>query len=63
MKSEWTIKKLADIAEFNPRESLPKGVMAKKIAMDKLTPFCRDISSYKNNRPSLPNLAVIFNNY
>ena len=47
MKSEWTIKKLADIAEFNPRESLPKGVMAKKIAMDKLAPFCRDIPSYE----------------
>ena len=47
MKSEWTIKKLADIAEFNPRESLRKGELAKKIAMDKLQPFCRDIPGYE----------------
>lgn len=46
MKSKWTIKKLLEIAEFNPQESLPKGVMAKKVAMDKLEPFCRDIPSY-----------------
>lgn len=47
MRSEWTGKKLSDIAEFNPRESLPKGTVAKKIAMDKLQPFCRDIPSYE----------------
>lgn len=46
MKSEWTIKKMLEIAEFNPQESLLKGVMAKKVAMDKLMPFCRDIPSY-----------------
>ncbi|VWL85360.1 restriction endonuclease subunit S [Oceanivirga miroungae] len=48
MKSEWEIKKLSKIANFNPRESLPKGRIAKKIGMDKLQPFCRDISSYDN---------------
>ena len=47
MRSEWTGRKLSDIAEFNPRESLPKGTVAKKIAMDKLQPFCRDIPSYE----------------
>ena len=47
MKSEWTIKKLSEIAEFNPRESLQKGSRAKKISMDKLLPFCRDIPSYE----------------
>lgn len=46
MKSEWTIKKLSEIAAFNPRESLRKGTVAKKIGMDKLQPFCRDISDY-----------------
>lgn len=46
IKSEWTIKKMLEIAEFNPQESLLKGVMAKKVAMDKLMPFCRDIPSY-----------------
>ena len=47
MKSEWTIKKLSEIADFNPRESLPKGTTAKKVGMDKLQPFCRDIPSYE----------------
>ena len=47
MKSEWTVKKLSDIAAFNPGESLPKGTVAKKVAMDKLQPFCRDIPLYE----------------
>ena len=47
MKSEWSIKKLYEIADFNPRESLPKGTIAKKVGMDKLQPFCRDIPSYE----------------
>lgn len=47
MRSEWKVVKLSDIAEFNPRESLPKGTIAKKVAMDKLQPFCRDIPSYE----------------
>ena len=38
--------KLADIAEFNPKESLKKGTVAKKVAMDHLRPFCRDIPGY-----------------
>lgn len=45
--AEWVMKKLKDIADFNPRESLAKGVVAKKIAMDKLQPFCRDIPGYE----------------
>ena len=47
MKSEWTIKKLSEIADFNPRESLRKGTIAKKVGMDKLQPFCRDIPFYE----------------
>lgn len=39
--------KLSDIAEFNPRESIKKGTVAKKVAMDKLQPFCRDIPEYE----------------
>lgn len=38
--------KLSDIAEFNPKESLKKGTIAKKVAMDQLNPFCRDIPGY-----------------
>ena len=45
--AEWVMKKLKDIAEFNPKESLAKGVVAKKVAMDKLQPFCRDIPGYE----------------
>ena len=45
--AEWVMKKLKDIADFNPRESLAKCVVAKKIAMDKLQPFCRDIPGYE----------------
>ena len=40
------IYKLSDIAEFNPRESIKKGAVAKKVAMDKLQPFCRDVPEY-----------------
>lgn len=39
--------KLSDIAEFNPRELINKGSVAKKVAMDKLQPFCRDIPEYE----------------
>ena len=45
MKSEWEIKKLSEIINFNPKECISKGMMAKKIPMDALMPFCRDISS------------------
>ena len=46
MSSEWSIKKLSDIAFFNPRETLAKGTLAKKVAMEKLLPFTRDIPSF-----------------
>ena len=46
MKSEWTKKKLSDIADFNPRETIKKGAIAKKIPMDVLSPFYRDIPYY-----------------
>lgn len=38
--------KLSDIAEFNPKETLPKGTLSKKISMDMLQPFCRDIPTF-----------------
>ena len=47
MRSDWKLKKLSDIADFNPKESLSKGTIAKKVAMDKLQPFCRDIPGYE----------------
>ena len=47
MRFEWPIKKLSEIVDFNPRESLQKKRIAKKIGMDKLQAFCRDITSYE----------------
>ncbi len=47
MKYRWERKKLKEIVQFNPKESLSKGVMAKKIGMDKLKPYVRDISEYE----------------
>ena len=47
MKSEWKTKQLSDIADFNPRESLSKGIEAKKISMDMLQPYCRDVPTYE----------------
>lgn len=46
MKCNWTTKKLSEIANINPRERIGKGVVAKKIPMDKLQPFCRDIPEF-----------------
>lgn len=43
MKSEWSTIKAADFLEFNPRLSIKKGVMATKVAMDKLQPFTKKI--------------------
>lgn len=38
---------LKDFIDFNPREILPKGQLAKKVAMEKLRPFCRDIEEFE----------------
>lgn len=46
MKYNWKIKRLADIVQLNPKESITKGTIAKKVPMDKLHPFCRDIPEY-----------------
>lgn len=39
--------KLSEIALFNPTETIKKGTLAKKIGMDKLQSFCRDIPDYE----------------
>ena len=44
--SEWEKVIASDFIEFNPKESLKKGVIAPKISMDVLLPFTRKISSY-----------------
>ncbi|WP_032505680.1 restriction endonuclease subunit S [Streptococcus mutans] len=45
--NNWKKVKLSDIINFNPREILPKGTIAKKIAMEKLEPFTRDIPEFE----------------
>lgn len=47
MKSNWKTFKLDEFIVFNPKETLKKGTFSKKIAMDILQPFCRDISNYE----------------
>lgn len=43
----WKKMKAADLIEFNPREQLAKGQRAKKIAMERLQPFAKDIQGYE----------------
>lgn len=45
--SEWKLVRASDFIDFNPRERISKGEMAKKIGMDQLQPFMRDISAYE----------------
>lgn len=42
-----TIARLLEYIEVNPKEVLSKGTVARKISMDKLQPFCRDIPEYE----------------
>jgi len=46
--SEWKEYKLDDFAEINPSESIPKGKVAKKIAMEVIQPFTKKIQTYSN---------------
>lgn len=43
----WLTKRMNEIAELNPHETIKKGTIAKKISMDKLQPFCRDIHEFE----------------
>jgi len=45
--SEWTEVALKDVIEFNPKESIKKGTVTKKIGMDKLAPFQRKIDGFE----------------
>lgn len=44
---KWIEKRMDEIAEFNPCEVIKKGTIAKKISMDKLQPFCRDVLNFE----------------
>ena len=43
----WKLVRAADFIDFNPRESIPNGAIAKKVAMEQLQPFTRDIPAYE----------------
>ena len=45
--SEWREVVLKDVIEFNPKESIKKGTVTKKIGMDKLAPFQRKIDGFE----------------
>lgn len=47
MENKWEIKELDEIVVINPTEHLKKGVKSKKIGMEKLQPYCRDIPDYE----------------
>ena len=44
---KWKLIRAADFIDFNPRESVSKGAMAKKVAMEQLQPFTRDIPAFE----------------
>jgi len=39
--------RLGDVVDFNPKESLSKGASAKKISMEHLRPYTRDVTNYE----------------
>ncbi len=41
------IAHLFEYIDINPKESLAKYTLAKKISMDKIQPFCRDLSGFE----------------
>ena len=47
MNTGLTKAPLINFIEVNPRETIDKGHLSKKIGMDKLQPFCRDIQEYE----------------
>ncbi|MGG4011508.1 restriction endonuclease subunit S [Bacillus smithii] len=44
--NDWKEVQLKDVILFNPRESIKKGTMAKKISMDKLAPYQKKITGF-----------------
>jgi len=45
--SNWKLVRAADFIDFNPYEHIEKGAMTKKVGMEQLQPFARDILSYE----------------
>lgn len=45
--TQWITAKMSEMIDINPKEKLSKGTYAKKISMDKLQPFCRDVPEFE----------------
>lgn len=45
--TNWQQVKLCDALIINPIEKLSKGTIAKKVSMERLRPFCRDVLEYE----------------
>ena len=43
----WKLVRAEDFIDFNPSESLPRNSNAKKVAMERLQPFTRDITGFE----------------
>ena len=43
----WQLVRAEDFIDFNPSESIPKDAIMKKVAMEQLQPFTRDITAYE----------------
>lgn len=47
MNNNWSFVKAKDIIDFNPKESLTKNIAAKKVPMDKINPFTKEIHDFE----------------
>ena len=47
MEESWHEIALGEVVEFNPSEKLPKNAVSRKISMDKLLPYNRDIYEFE----------------
>lgn len=47
MRSDWDILRADKFIDFNPTETIRKGELSKKVAMEQLQPYTRDISGYE----------------
>lgn len=47
MSNNWQKVRLGDVIKFNPLETLPRCTLAKKISMEHLLPYTRQISGYE----------------
>ena len=47
VSKEWKEVRLGDVIEFNPKETIKKGTISKKIGMEMLNPFQRKIEGFE----------------